>query len=77
MTSIWIDRRKGGEERKEGRQERNRENNSTVKCICIIIFNVLAHLNLCSEGMKIISSSSGTAGTGVAVWLTMAHYSLL
>jgi hypothetical protein len=37
----------------------------------------LAHLNLCFEGMKIISCSSGTPGTGVAVWLTMAHYSLL
>lgn len=39
MTGMWVDRGKGGEESEEGRQERNRMNNATVKYV--LFFNLL------------------------------------
>lgn len=82
MAGCMGRQKKGGGQRKERRQEEKKEEMMTQEgggefcweMYCIFLF--IRHA-LISEGMKIILSSSGTVGMGVAVRLTMALYSLL
>lgn len=60
-SSMWLDRRKGEERKMRKKQEEQ------FHCEMYMYYYFLIywmHINLCFEGMKIISRSSWTVGIG-------------